>query len=115
GHPRRGRTPPQTHRPRHQDAVAVVVRPRRTRSGPRVAFLPTPLRHRAHLPVRQEHPRLDRTIDLHTRTSRPLDRSRRRRAHPTPPRPPPRRRPPTPLGTTARPHPTHPRPRPTRV
>ena len=43
------------------------------------ARLPPPLRHRAHLPVREEHPRLDHTIGLHPRTSRPLDLAHRRR------------------------------------
>jgi integrase/recombinase XerD len=42
-----------------QDAVAVVVRSGRPRSRPVLAGLPAALRHRAHLPVCQEHPRVD--------------------------------------------------------
>src|SRR5680860_923796 len=54
---------------------------------------------RAHLPLRQRHPRLDHPSGVHPRTSRPLDLANRRRLHPAPPRPRPRRRPPPTLGT----------------
>jgi len=89
-------------------AVAVVDRTRHPRPRRVLARLPATLRHRTHLPFRQEHPRLDHPITLHTRTSRPLDLAHRRRPHPTPPRPQSRRRPPAPMGTTPPPTPTHP-------
>ena len=89
--------------------------PGRARPRSVLARLPAPLRHRAHLPVRQEHPRLDHPVGVHPRPGRPLDVARRRRAHPAPPGPRPRRRPPPPLGTTTRSRPTHPRPNPSRV
>ena len=114
-HPCRSRTPPQADRPNEQDAVAVVVRTRPTRPRSVLAQLPTTLRHRTHLPVREEHPRMDHTIGVHTRTGRPLDLADHRRLHTAPPRPKPRRRPPAPMGTTPRPTPTQPRPRPQRV
>ena len=44
-----------------------------TRPRPLLAGLPAPLRHRAHLPVHQEHPRMDHTVAVHTRAGRPLD------------------------------------------
>src|ERR1019366_7192653 len=81
---------------------------RRTRLQPRqlLAGLPAPLRHRTHLPVPQEHPRLDHPRAAPPRTGRPLDLARPRRLHPAPPRPRPRRRPPPPMGTTTQTRPT---------
>ena len=89
----------------------------RTRRRPRrvLARLPAPLRHRTHLPIRQEHPRLDHPRAVHPRAGRPLDLADRRRLHPTAPRPQPRRRPPPALGTTPPTRPAHPRPGPSRV
>ena len=109
--PGRCAAPAQTHQRDQEDAVAVG---RRTRLRTRhlLAGLPATLRHRTHLPVRQEHPGLDRTRTAHPRTSRPLDLARRRRLHPAPPRQRPRRRPPAALGTTTQTRPTYPRPRP---
>jgi hypothetical protein len=49
-----------------------------------LARLSAPLRHRAHLPLRQEHPWMDHTVVVHTRASRALELARRRRSHPTP-------------------------------
>src|SRR5665647_352533 len=98
-----------------EDAVAVVVRTGRTRPRPMLACLPAPLRHRAHLPLRQEHPRLDHTGAADPRPSRPLDLAGRRRLHPTAPGPRARRRPTPALGTTPRPRQAHTRARPQRV
>ncbi len=50
--------------------LVVRTRPTRPRSVP--ALLPAPLRHRTHLPVHQEHPRLDHPVAVHTRSGRPL-------------------------------------------
>jgi hypothetical protein len=80
-----------------------------------LACLPAPLRHRAHLPLRQKHPRLDHTGAADPRPGRPLDLAGRRRLHPTAPGPRARRRPPPALGTTPRPRQAHPRARPQRV
>jgi hypothetical protein len=96
---RLGRTTPTTRRPHPQDPLAVVVRARHPRPRPVLARLPTPVRHRAHLPVRQEHPRLDHPVATHPRPSRPLELAHRRRLHPTTPRPQLRCRSPTSLGT----------------
>ena len=52
-----------------------------------LASLPAPLRHRAHLPVLQEHPRMDHPTTVHPRPGRPVDLARRRRLHPTSARP----------------------------
>jgi hypothetical protein len=88
-----------THQPHQEDPLAVGGRPR-PRHRNLLARLPTPLRHRAHLPVRQEHPGLDQPIRAHPRTGRPVDLAGRRQLHPAPPRPHPRGRPPPALGTT---------------
>ena len=95
--------PAQGHRPRDQNPVAVVHRTRTARHRHhqhRLAGLPTPLRHRTHLPVREEHPGLDRPGAAHPRTGRPLDLADPRRLHPTTPGPRPGRRRPTALAAT---------------
>jgi hypothetical protein len=56
-----------------------------------------------HLPLRQGNARLDDTVDLHTRTGRPLDMAGGRRPQAAPPRPPTRRRPPAAVGVQNRP------------
>ena len=99
---------PEADRPREEDALAVVVRRRRARPRPVLACLPPALRHRAHLPVREGHPRLDDAVGPHARAGRPLDLARRWRVHPAPPRPRPRRRSPAPLGAAARSDAAHP-------
>ena len=114
-HPRRSRTPPQTHRPHRQNPVAVVVRTRTTRPRHLLARLPPPIRHRAHLPIRQEHPRLDHTSRAHPRTSRPLDLAHHRRLHTVTSRPRTRRRPPPAMGTPPPTPPADPRTRPPRI
>ncbi len=107
----------QAHQPDQEDPVALGRWRCRRRSGHRsvLARLPTSLRHRAHLPVRQEHPGLDHPIGTHPRTSRHLDLARHRRLHPTTTRPRTRGRSPAALGTPRQTRQTHPRPRPTRV
>lgn len=114
-HPRRRRTPPQTDQPNQKDLVALVVRTRTTRPRPLCPRLPAPLRHRALLPVREEHSGLGHPLDLHPRTSRPVDLDHRSRLHPTPARPTPHRRPQTPLGTTPQTPPALTRTHPQRV
>lgn len=114
-HPRRRRTPPQTDQPNQKDPVALVDRPRTTRPRPLCPRLPAPLRHRALLPVREEHSGLGHPLDLHPRTSRPVDLDHRSRLHPTPARPTPHRRPQTPLGTTPQTPPALTRTHPQRV
>ena len=113
--PRRRRAPTQAQPQPTEDAVAVVVRTGRTGPRPMLACLPAPLRHRAHLPLHQKHPRLDHTGTADPRPSRPLDLAGRRRLHPTAPGSRARRRPTPALGTTPRPRQTHPRARPQRV
>ena len=98
--PSPGPTPAQTTQPRHQSSLALGRRNDPDRPRTHLAHLPTPLRHRAHLPLRQEHPRLDHPRSPHPRTSRPVDLAGRGRLHPTPPRPRTHRRPPAALGTT---------------
>jgi hypothetical protein len=68
---------------RAQGIVAVVGRAGHPRLGAVPARLPAPLRPRAHLPVRQEHPRVDGPVTAAARTSRPLDVAHRRRLHAT--------------------------------
>jgi len=99
GDPRRGRAPPQGHRPGAEDPVAVVVRTRHPRPRRLLAGLPPPLRHRAHVPVRQEHPGLDRSGAAHPRTGGSLDLARRRGLHPATTRPRSGRRRPPAVGT----------------
>lgn len=104
-HPGRGRAPPQAHRPGRQDPVAVVVgarhpRPRRVLAG--VLVNAAALRHRAHLPVRQEHAGLDDAVPAHPRAGGPLDVAGPRRLHATTARPGPRRRPPPAMGAPPR-------------
>ena len=91
-----------------KNVVALGNKPPPGRHRPRSPRLPPPLRHRTHLPVHQEHPRMDHTLGLHTRTSRPVDPNDRRRLHPTPARQTPRRGPPAPLGETPTTQQTHP-------
>ena len=67
-----------------EDAVAVLVRRWRARSRPMLACLSAALRHRAHLPLPQEHPGLDHAVTVHARAGRPLELADRRRLHPTP-------------------------------
>ena len=99
GHPGRGRAPPETHRPRRQDPLAVVVRTGTARPRRLLAGVPAPLRPRAHLPLHQGGSRLDRARAAYARAGRPLDLARGRGLHPAPPRPGPRRRRPAALGT----------------
>jgi hypothetical protein len=113
-HPRRSRASAQAHRPRQEDPLAVVVGTRQARPRRLLPRLPTPLRPRTHLPVRQEHPGLDRPTGAHPRAGRPLDVAAHRRLHPAQARPRTRRRPPPALGTSPRALPAHPRTRPAR-
>ena len=87
--------------------MAVVVGPRRARPRPVLARLSASLRHRAHVPIRQAHPRVDDAIAVHAGAGRPLDLARVRGAHPAAPRSWPRRRPPASLGATPRSDATH--------
>ena len=75
--PRRRRASPEAHRTHQEDAVAVVVGARCARSRAVLPRLPAPLRHRAHLPLREEHPGVDDTVAAHARAGRPLDLARR--------------------------------------
>ena len=99
-HPRRGRTPAQADGTDQKDAVAVVVRRRRARPRPVLAGLPAPVRHRAHLPVRERN-----TLGWTTPSLQMPEQADRwtwlvaRRLHPAPSRSSARRRPPTALGT----------------
>ena len=106
--------PAQAHQPHQESPVAVGGRPR-PRHRDLLARLPTPLRHRTHLPVRQELHGLDRPIGAHPRTGRPMDLADRRRLHPTPPRPRSRERQSTTLGTTGQTRSPDSRPGPTRI
>ena len=92
--------PTQTHRPRTENRVAVVRRPGHRGHRPGLARLPAALRHRAHLPLREKHPRLDRPGATHPRAGRPLDLAHPRRLHPTTPGPRPGRRRPAALAAT---------------
>ena len=56
---------------------------RPARPGAVPARLPAPLRHRAHLPLREEHLGLDHPVAAHARASRPLDLAHRGRLYPT--------------------------------
>ena len=69
--------------PHQEDPVAVVVAGPAPRPRPVLARLPAPLRHRTHLPLRQEHPRLDHPVAVHPRAGRPLDLARGRRSTPS--------------------------------
>lgn len=121
--PRQPRPPP--HHPRHpgpahrrpaarpepgtEDLVAVVDRTTRShpRSGPALAGLHPPLRHRTHLPLRPPDSELDPAPAPHSRAGRPVDLADHRRLHPTSPRPNPGDRPPTALGETTAACPAH--------
>ena len=105
---RRGRAPPEAHGPCPQDAVAVVGGARHPRPQPLLARVPAALRPRAHVPVREGHPRLDHPGAAHARPGRPLDLARPCRLHPAPARPGARRRPPPALGTPTRASPAYP-------
>jgi hypothetical protein len=83
----------------------------RPRSRPVLAGLCPPVRHRAHHPVRQNHPRLGHPRAAPPRASRPVDRAHPGRLRPARPRPPAGRRPSPALGTPLRPSLAHPRPR----
>ncbi len=74
-----------------EDVVVVVGR--RWRARPRTVLpgLPASLRPRAHVPLRQEHTRMDSAITVHPRAGRPLDVDRHCCAEPASPRPRPRR------------------------
>ena len=114
-HPHRRRTPTQTHHTHQKDAVAMGCRPGPDRPRHVLASLLAPLRYRAHLPVLQEHPRMDHPTTMHPRPGRPVDLAHRRRLHPTSARPTLGRRPATALGKTRQARQTHPRPCPARV
>src|SRR5262249_10274440 len=87
--------------------VAMVGRParHRLRPGPDLARLPAPLRRRARIPVRQDHPRLDLRPGAHPPPGRPVDLADHRRLHPAAPgpAPPPPRATPPPTPATADP------------
>ena len=76
-----------------------------------LAGLPTTFRHRAHLPLHQEHHGLDHAVTVHARTSGPLELADCRRLHPAATRTRSRRRPPPSMGTTTRPGHSHARTR----
>src|ERR1700728_1375125 len=60
------------------------------------------LRHRAHLPLPQEHHGMDHALTVHARAGRPLELADGRCLHPTPAWPWPRGRSPTAMATTSR-------------
>ena len=90
--PRPGPAGPRPHPPT-QGAVAVVGRPRRGGPQSGVAGLGSPVRHRAHRPLRQADPRLDHPTAPPSRPSRPVDLAGTGRLRPATPGPRDRRRP----------------------
>ena len=100
GHPGRRRAPAQADRPDLQDPLTLVVGSRHPGSRCLLARLRPALRPRAHLSVRQAHPRLDDAGAAHARAGRPLDLAHRRRLHRAAARPPTRRRPAPAVGTS---------------
>ena len=72
---------------RPRPAVAVVGRPGRPGPGPDLAGIPSPVRYRAHLPVRQARPRLGQGRAAPSRAGRPLDLAHHLRDHPAAPGP----------------------------
>ena len=83
-HQGRRRASAEAELARQQDTVAVVVRTGRARPRAVLSRLPAPFRPRAHIQVREEHARLDRSLAEDARAGRPLDLARRRRLHAAP-------------------------------
>lgn len=100
-----------------QAALAVVVAHRRYRNGcrPLLAVLPSPLRHRAHIPPVQADFRLDQAPASQLGSGRPVDLDRNRCLCPAPARSPAGHRPPQALGEAGRAEQAHARPRAQRV